>query len=127
MTDQTRWLSKYAANGSHDAFAALVGAYIDIVYAAARRQVGDAHLAEDVTQAVFIVLAQKAKLVDPGRPLLGWLLKTTSYCAANARRAQAHRETHERKAGEMANSINGDRAQRESDWQELAPLLDAGL
>src|SRR5947207_14978711 len=102
MTEEMLLVREYCNDASQEAFAKVVERYVDAVYAAARRQVGDGHLAEDVTQAVFIVLAQKAKSLDPNRSLLGWLLKTTTYCAGNARRARTQRETHERKAGEMA-------------------------
>ncbi len=126
MSDEMKLLREYATSGSQQAFAEIARRYVDAVYASARRQVRDEHLAEDVTQAVFIVLAQKARSVDPNHSLLGWLLKTTRYCAANARRAREHREIYERKAGEMANQSDAQRRDQ-ADWQELSPLLDEGL
>src|SRR5438034_11714051 len=66
MTDADA-LHQYAHNGSAQAFRELVTRYTGLAYAAARRQLrGDAHLAEDVTQAVFIVLARRAGSIrDP--------------------------------------------------------------
>ena len=126
MTEETTLLREYAATRSQRAFARLVELYVDLVYSAARRQVhGDAHLAEDVTQAVFIVLAQKARSVPVDRPLSSWLLKVTGYCAANARRNRQRRETHERRAAEMAPIHDG--SETEADWETLSPLLDQGL
>jgi RNA polymerase sigma factor (sigma-70 family) len=128
QAQEMKWLRAYAASGSQEAFAALSRQYVNLVYASARRQVGgDAHLAEDVTQAVFIVLAQKAKSVPTDRPISAWLLKVTRYCAANARRMKLHRETHERKAGEMARNLNENPSPDVDEDEQLAPLLDEGL
>src|SRR5688500_1322802 len=124
-------LHTYATTRAPDAFAALVARYVDLVYAAARRQLrGDAHLADDVAQAAFIVLANRAASVPANRPLSGWLLQTVAYCAANARRAERRREHHERKAAGMTPSNPHDpraAATTDADWSDLAPLLDEGL
>jgi RNA polymerase sigma factor (sigma-70 family) len=115
----------YAATRSQAAFAALVDRYVNVVYAAARRQVRDADLARDVTQAVFLVLADKAGELDARRPLSGWLLQVTRYASANAIRARARRARHEKQAGEMhaMQNMPGD----DSEWRDLAPLLDEGM
>jgi hypothetical protein len=46
-------LREYVRNGSETAFAELVKRYVDLVYCSARRQLGDAQLAEEVAQNVF--------------------------------------------------------------------------
>src|SRR5436305_9463549 len=95
----TQLLNEYAATGAHDAFARMVERRIDLVYSAALRQVHDAHLAEDVTQAVFIVLAGKAAALARSRTHLApWLLATTRLVALDAVRKLARRRKHERKA-----------------------------
>lgn len=124
--DPIEALRQFISTGSAEAFAALTTRYVDLVYAAARRQVADAHLAEDVTQAVFIILAKKARSIPQDRPLGAWLLRTTAYVAANARRMQAKRQVYERRAAQMA--ITTDQGpSTEQRWQELSPLLDQGI
>lgn len=65
MTETRKLLAEYAENGSESAFRELVSRYIDLVYSAAIRLVnGDAHLAQDITQTVFIDLARKADRIS---------------------------------------------------------------
>src|SRR6476620_3554781 len=78
MTDSQTLLAEYAANGSEAAFRELVARYINFVYSTARRLVWeDAHLAEDVTQMVFINLAKKGRALSSGVMLGGWLHQHT--------------------------------------------------
>ena len=60
-TDDEQLLRQFAEECSESAFGELVTRYIDLVYSAVLRALnGDVHLAQDVTQTVFIDLARKA-------------------------------------------------------------------
>ena len=61
MHDDSALLERYARPRDQSAFAQLAQRYLDLVYSAAARRVGDRHLAEDVTQAVFMILANKPR------------------------------------------------------------------
>ena len=78
-----------------------VRAYLPVVYAAARRQLPDPSLAEDVTQAVFMVLARRYEHLPPNVVLSSWLLKVTYLACLQARRNAGRRKKHERRAAQM--------------------------
>ena len=81
--DERELLVRYVADASEEAFGEIVRRNIDLVYAAARRQLRNAHLAEDVTQAVFILLSRKAASVKGSLP--GWLITATRFACRDAR------------------------------------------
>ena len=87
MTD-AELLEGYATGRSPDAFAALVERHYGWVRTTALRQVRRADLADDVTQAVFIVLLQKANQLRPDVPLSGWLFNVLRYAVLNVRREE---------------------------------------
>jgi RNA polymerase sigma factor (sigma-70 family) len=94
-------LRRYIQNDDRSAMDELVRRHIDMVYATARRQLQrNEHAADDVTQAVFMLLLRKAKSVHRGQ-LAGWLLQTTRYACANARKILARRVLHEMQAAEQ--------------------------
>src|SRR5687768_4744100 len=109
-----------AARGSREALAAVARRYVAFVYNTAFRQVRDAHLAEDVTQAVFVILARKVHRIKPGTLLHAWLFSTTRFAAKNALRMQARRLHHETKAAAA-------RAVVTAEADDVTPVLDDAL
>ena len=114
---------EYAESNSEQAFATLVSRYVNLVYSIARRQVEDPHLAEEVTQSVFIILAGKAKSLGPKTILSGWLCRTARYVSANKLSIERRRQFREQEA-HMESSLNGP---EHGVWNQIAPLLDEAL
>jgi RNA polymerase sigma factor (sigma-70 family) len=125
-TDDMKCLREYARDDSQEAFAAIVRRRVDMVYSAALRQVAEAHLAEDVTQIVFIALARKArKLIATDVVLSAWLLRATRLTALDLRKHLARRRKHETKAAEMRPTQTPDLEGQM--WSHIRPLLDGAL
>ena len=126
MNDQTdaQLLRAYAESRSEAAFGELVRRHVDFVYSAARRMVCDPHLAEDVTQSVFVALAKSAgQLLD--RPVLsGWLHRTAQNIAAQTVRTIERRRAREKEAAAMNELIA---PESDVSWEHIAPHLDAAL
>jgi RNA polymerase sigma factor (sigma-70 family) len=124
MTDDMELVRKYARHDSEDAFAALVSRHVNLVYSVALRQVRDSHLAEEITQAVFIILARKAGSLSDKTILPGWLCRTARYASANALTIQRRRQRREQEA-HMQSILN--EAESEETWNQIAPLLDGAM
>src|SRR5580658_7616494 len=95
MTLDIDLVREYAMHGSEEAFATLVTRHINLVYSVALRQLRDAHLAEEVTQAAFIILARKAGSLGPKTIVSAWLCRTAQYAAADALKTQRRRRCRE--------------------------------
>jgi len=126
VRDDTALLHEYACTGSREIVGELARRHAALVYSAARRQVGDEHLAEDVTQAVFILLFSKASSIQNPSRLVGWLYKTTRYTACNAMKIENRRRYHEEKAAaEKARQSQNTKDQPR--WEEMSPILDRAM
>src|ERR1017187_5147922 len=93
--DDMALLREYAARNSEAAFETLVSRRIGFVYSAALRQVRDPLMAGGITQAVFIILAQKAGRISEKTVLTGWLFRTTRFAALAQIRDRAKRRRRE--------------------------------
>src|SRR5689334_6254148 len=101
--DDMALLREYVLRNSEPAFSTLVSRHIDLVYSAALRQVGNHHSAEEITQAVFVILARKAPSLSPGTILPGWLFRTARLTAANHLRSEIRRARREQEAFMQSN------------------------
>lgn len=125
--EDSQLLHEYVEHHSEAAFARVVHRHMGMVYAACRRQVRDAHLAEDVAQAVFMILSRRARSIRPGTILAGWLYQVARYAAANANRIEANRRIHERQAARMAQDGSYSAAETEARWDVLEVYVDDAL
>jgi RNA polymerase sigma factor (sigma-70 family) len=131
MNDDLTLLRQYAATNSEAAFAALVNRHVNLVYSVALRQAGDPHLAQEITQAVFIILARKADKISPPTVLAGWLCRTARYAAADAlknrrRRQQREQEAYMQSVLTGGGDVLSPQNQKET-WTHIAPLLDGAM
>ena len=109
-------------SGSESAFADLVRRHLAWVYGLARRRLGDSHLADDVAQAVFVLLHRKSPQFTADRAMMSWLYKTACYVSDSAARAERRRHSRESKVAMQRPEAT--QPAETPEWQELAPLLD---
>ncbi len=122
-TGDSALLCQFAENHSDEAFATLVTRHINLVYSVALRHVGDPHHVEEITHAVFIILAKKAASLRHDKALSSWLFQTTHLTANNFVRSEMRRHHREQEAY-MQSTFN------ESDadvWKQIAPFLDTAV
>jgi RNA polymerase sigma factor (sigma-70 family) len=114
----------YVRLNSEAAFAEVVQRHIGLVYSAALRHVGVAAQAEEIAQAVFIILARKAASLRADTLLDGWLFETTRLTALSVMRSERRRQFREQEAY-MQSTLA--KSPEDPLWPQLAPLLDEAM
>lgn len=121
--DDSALLREYVERNSEEAFAELVARHINKVYSVALRHTGNPHQAEEITQAVFVILARKSSHFGKRVVLEGWLYQTARLTALTFTRSEIRRARREQEA-HMQSLLN----ENESEvWTQIAPLLDAAM
>ncbi|HEY4245614.1 MAG TPA: TonB family protein [Lacunisphaera sp.] len=127
MKDDATLLRNYAGNRSESDFAELVRRHVNLVYSSALRQVnGNTHLAQDVTQSVFIDLARKAASLAKHEVLAGWLFTSTRFAATKLMRGEQRRWRREQEA-ETMQTISRSNSSDSLDWERVRPVIDEAL
>jgi RNA polymerase sigma factor (sigma-70 family) len=122
MTD-AQLLLDFREKKSHQAFSSLVARHIGWIHATARRRVNDEHLAHDVSQAVFLLLAERANQIREPDRLCAWLLQTTNFAANHAMREENRRRRRERIVAGGRSEIDASNA--DENLQQLAEVEKA--
>src|SRR5271154_2280243 len=119
--DDISLLKQYTGD-DESAFTALFERHVHLVYSTALRQVRNPSHAEEITQAVFILLARKAKSLSPKIVLSGWLyqaarLTTASLIKREIRRQRREQEVYMQTLTEPDTSL----------WEQVSPLLEDAM
>lgn len=115
-------LQRYVREESQDAFAQIVSQNVDLVYSVAFRLVGDAHLAQDVTQQTFALLSRKAARLGGGTIVSAWLYRAARNLALETLKRENRRFRGEQLALEAMNSNDAN-----SIWAQIEPFLDEAM
>jgi RNA polymerase sigma factor (sigma-70 family) len=128
MNSDIELLDAYAESRSEEAFGELVARHVDFIYSAAMRQLRNAHLAEEATQAAFIALSRKAGGLQQRTVVAGWLYRAVHFAALNLQRSEARRKHWEKVAAIMNNPGENAPANPDDISKETAlPHVDEAL
>jgi RNA polymerase sigma factor (sigma-70 family) len=121
--DDHRLLAEFVRRGSEAAFTELVRRYAGSVYSTALRFCSNTHHAEEISQAVFIILARKAGTLSPRVVVSSWLYQTARLTAANFVKGEFRRRRREQEAVMESNLYQF----ATPAWEQIAPLLDEAM
>jgi len=116
-------LRQYVHQDSDAAFAALQARHANLVFSVALRRTGSPQAAQEISQAVFTILAKKARKLGEKTLLSGWLYHAARLTALNFRRDEIRRARREQEA--YMQSLT--RETESEIWPQIAPLLEDAM
>jgi len=122
-TDDISLLREFARTRSEAAFAEIVRRHVNLVFSVALRKTGNSHDAEEITQAVFMLLARKAASLGAKVVLAGWLYHAARLTTSTFLRSARRRAAREQEAYMQSLSYKPETEV----WKQLAPLLDDAM
>ncbi len=120
-------LSRYVESGCQESFQEIVTRHSGWVFSLSLRAVRDRHLAEDVTQAVFIVLARKARTIREGTPLSGWLFKVSRFAVSDALKRRARIKNRENRFAEFFRATSATGMDNDNIADGISQTLDEAV
>src|SRR4051794_13444042 len=85
-TSDREFLESWARHCDANSLQTLVERYLGFVHSSALRRTGDAAQAAEVTRAVFLVLARRARRLSKNTMLAGWLFLVTALACRKLRK-----------------------------------------
>ena len=121
--DDNALLREYVECNSEEAFTTLVSRHVNKVYSVAMRHTGNAAQAEEITHAVYVILARNSRALRKGVILSGWLYHTARLTSVTFIRSEIRRARRQQEAymQSVSNESSADV------WPLIAPLLDAAI
>lgn len=118
-------LRRYLTGNAPESFADLVRRHAGLVYSVAYRQLRDRHLAEDVAQAVFLLVLKKADSLRQNEDLCGWLFTAAMFESRNVLKSRVREAKRIEKHGRE--TANRDDAMPSRTWEDVEPHLNEAL
>ncbi len=127
LPDDDRTLLAAFARGDHSAFATLVDRHGPLVWGVCRRATSHDALAEDAFQAVFLLLARKAKGLTIRTSLANWLFGVACKVAKRATTREHLRKVRERSLPMPTDGSAPEADRAGPEWADTLRVLDEEL
>ena len=95
----------------------VVNNYAGLVYNCSYRILNDHQLAEDVSQATFVLFNQKFKTLPKGTKIGGWFHRTATFISKDVLKKEMRRNKRESESMKISNG-------NQPNWNELSPIID---
>src|SRR5260221_6309012 len=122
-TSDRECLESWARHRDAESLQTLVERYLGFVHSSALRRAGDAAQATEVTRAVFLVLARRARRLRKKTVLAGWLFHVTAVACRKLKRLGRLRRVWQWIARKPRTALPPDATL----WTRLAPQIDRAL